>query len=61
MKLASENGVAIATRHFGDLDLKESSMRDWWDAYLKEVLKLRKSVKTGEEIVVAKLPIKKRG
>ena len=34
-------------------------MRDWWDAYLKEVLKLQKSVKPGEEIVVAKLPIKK--
>ena len=35
-------------------------MRDWRDAYLKEVLKLQKSAKPGEEIDVAKLPINKR-
>jgi len=29
-----------ATRHFEDLDLKESSVRDWRNAYLKEVREL---------------------
>ena len=47
--------------HFGDLNLRESSMRVWRDAYPKEVLILRKPAKPGEEIAVAKLSIKKRG
>jgi len=36
-------------------------VRNWRDAYLKEVRELRKVTKRGEEIVVAKLPNKKRG
>ena len=54
-KYANENGEAKATRHFVDLNLKESSMRDWRDAYLMEVRELQKLAKPGEEIFVAKL------
>jgi len=53
--------VTKATRHLVDLNLKESSVRDWRDAYLKEVLELHKVTKPGEEMIVAKLPSKKRG
>ena len=60
-KYASENGVAKATKYFVDLNLKESSVRDWRDAYLKEVRELRKMANPGDEIVVAKFPSKKRG
>ena len=60
-KYASENGVAKAVRHYEDLNVKDSSVRDWRDAYLKEVRIQRKTVKPGEEIVVTKLPSKKRG
>ena len=60
-KYASENGVAKAARHYKDLDVKESSVRDWRDAYLKEIRAKRKEAKPGEEIVVTKLPCKKRG
>ena len=34
-----------------DLDVKDSSVRDWRDAYLKEVGILRKAAEPGEEIV----------
>ena len=35
-KYASENGVASAVKKFKTKNLKESSIRDWQDAYLKE-------------------------
>ena len=36
-KYASENGEANGVRHYKDLDVKDSRVRDWRDAYLKEV------------------------
>ena len=60
-KYTSENGVAKAVRDCEDLNVKDSSVRDWRDTYLKEVHIQRKAVKPGEEIVVTKLPSKKRG
>jgi len=41
--------------------LKDSSARDWRDAYLEEVFILQKTAKPGEEIIVIKLPSKKQG
>ena len=60
-KYASKNGVANSVRHYKDLKLKESSVRDWRDAYLREVRLQKKTAKPGEEIIVAKLPSKKHG
>ena len=36
-KYARENGVASAVRKFKDKNLKESSVRDWRNAYIKEL------------------------
>ena len=36
-KYASENGVASAVKKFKDKNLKESSVRDWQNAYIKEL------------------------
>ena len=60
-KYANENGVANAVRHYENLNVKDSSVRDWRDAYLKEVRIQRKAAKPGEEIIVTKLPSKKCG
>ena len=57
-KYDSESGVANTVRHYENLKVKDSSVRDWRDAYLKEVPIQRKAA---EEIVVTKLPSKKRG
>ena len=60
-KYASVNGVANAVKHYKDLNLKESSVRDWRDAYLQEVCLQQKTAKPGEEIIIDKLPSKNRG
>ena len=47
-KYASQNGVVNAVRHFKHMSLKESSVRDWRDAYLREISLQKKTVKPGE-------------
>ena len=61
-KYASVNGVANAVKHYKHLNLKESSVRDWRDAYiLARGMFTAKTAKPGEEIIIDKLPSKKRG
>ena len=40
-------------------NLKESSVRDWQDAYLKELKARLKETKPGKEVIVKELPSKK--
>ena len=44
-------------RHYEDLNLTDSSMRDRRDVYLKEVRIQRKVAKPAEMIVVTKFPV----
>ena len=44
-----------------DKNLKESSVRDWRNVYIKELQDKRKTAKLGEELIVDVLPSKKRG
>ena len=60
-RYASVNGVASAVHKFKDKNLKESSVRDWRNAYVKELQDKRKTAKLGEELIVDALPSKKRG
>ena len=57
-KYTSKNGVASAVK---TKNLKESSVRDWRDAYFKEFKDKVKKAKPGEEVSVKELPSKKRG
>ena len=59
-KRAAEEGVASTVRHFAKKypKLKESTVRDWRNAY---VLELKKKRGEGNETVVKELPAKKRG
>jgi len=61
-KYAADHGVAAAVRHFQRLfptrKVKESSVRTWRNKYLED-LQIRKE--EGREMVVKKLPFKKRG
>ena len=59
-KYASENGVARTLRHFKDINLKETSVRDWKRAYEKE-LKSKCAMETGTDAGVKELLSKKRG
>ena len=59
-KYASEHGVASAVKKVKTKNLKESSVRDWQDAYLREFDELKKA-KPGEEVSVKELSSKKRG
>ena len=58
-KYTSRNGVASVVRKFKDKNLKESSVRDWQDAYIKELQDKQKTAKLGEEVIVDVLPSKK--
>lgn len=60
-KYASENGVSSAVKKFSDKSLKENSVRDWRDAYIRELQHKRKAAKLGEEVTVDVLPSKKCG
>ena len=60
-KYACEHGMAAALRHFKEMGLKETSVRDWRNAYQKIVNEKSKDAKVGEAIVIKTLPGKKRG
>ena len=60
-KYASEHGVATAVKEFDKKNLKESSVRDWRDAYLKDFKEKSQEAKPGEKVVVTALSSKKRG
>ena len=60
-KYAAEHGVAKAVRRFKDKELKESSVRDWKKAYLKELKSKVISATPGKEITIESLPVKQRG
>ena len=45
-KYASHNGVVNAVRHFKHMSLKESSVREWRDAYLREISLQKKNRQT---------------
>ena len=57
-KYTSENGVARTLRHFKDINLKETSVRDWKRAYEKE-LKSKCAMETGTDAGVKELLSKK--
>jgi len=61
-RYAADNGVTAAVRHYEKLyptrKVKESSVHTWRDKY-QEDLRIRKE--EGREMVVNKLPYKKRG
>lgn len=61
-RYAADHGVAAAVRHYQKLfptrKVKESSVRTWRNNYLRD-LQIRKE--EGREMVVKKLPYKKRG
>ena len=45
--------MANAIKHHKDLNLKESSVRDWRDAYLREVCLQQKTAKPGEKMIIS--------
>ena len=47
--------MANAVKHYKDLNLKESCVRDWRDAYLREVCLQRNTAKPGEKIIIISL------
>ena len=53
--------MASAVKKFKTKNLKESSIRDWQDAYLKKFKNKLKKAKPGEEVSVKELPSKKCG
>ena len=60
-KYGSEHGVAAAVRHFKSLNVKESSVRGWKNAYEKELKERSKEADLCEPVAVPALPSKKRG
>ena len=60
-KYASEHRVAAAVKEFDKKNLKESSIRDWRDAYQKDFKEKSQEAKPGEKVVVTALSSKKRG
>ena len=54
-------GVVKAVRHFKDKDLKQSTVRDWRNLYLKELRTKKMLAKVGKEVLVKTLTFKKRG
>ena len=60
-KYASKNGVAKALRHFKEMNLKETSVRDWKKLYEKELKSMHGSMTPGTSLVVNTLPSKKCG
>ena len=60
-KYASEHRVLNAVRHIKDMNLKESTVRDWRNIYLKQLHDKVKLAKPGEEVKVTSIEMKKRG
>ena len=60
-KYAGKHGVASAVKKFETKNLKESSVRNWRDAYLREFNDKLKKAKPGGEVSVKELSSKKRG
>jgi len=60
-KYTSDHGVAAAVKEFSKKNLKESSIRDWRDAYLRDFKEKTEEAKPGEKVVVTALFSKKRG
>ena len=60
-KYAYDHGVAGAVREFKEKNLKENSVRDWRNAYLKEYKEKLQEAKPGEKVIVTELSSKKRG
>ena len=61
-KYASENGISKARKYFKEMNLKETSVRDWKKAYEKALKSKCASSTPGEASVVIKtLPSKQRG
>ena len=58
-KYSSENGVAKTLRHFKQMNLKETSVRDWKKLYEKELKSMRGSMTPGTSLVVNTLPSRK--
>ena len=56
-KYACENGIAANIRHYASkqMNLKESTVRDWRRVYLSELAKKKQSADIGEELVVLEL------
>jgi len=59
-KYASDHGVAAAVKEFSKKNLKESSVRDWRGAYLKDFKEKTEEAKPGEKVVVTALSSKKK-
>lgn len=60
-RYASENGVPNTLKHFKELGVKETSIRDWKRAYERELKRKCESSAPGQAVVVKALPVKKRG
>ena len=63
-RYASTNGVRAAVRHFSvkfGKDLKKNTVRDWVKVYNKELRSKSASTDIGNDLVVIKLPSKRRG
>ena len=60
-RYASNNRVVKEVRHFKDKDLKQSTVRDWRNLYLKELRAKKKLTKASEEVLVKTLTFKRRG
>ena len=60
-KYASQHGVSRAVKHFKDMKLKESSVRDRRNLYLKQLHAEIVLAKPGEEVEVKSLKMKKHG
>lgn len=58
-RYASEHGVTKARRHFKDMQLKDSSIRDWRKAYETELKAKAKNAKPGELVSVSCLTSKR--
>jgi len=50
-KYVSDHGVVSAIREFKEKNLKESSVRDWQDTYLKDYKEKLQEAKPGEKFV----------
>ena len=60
-KYTSQHGVSRAVKHFTDMTLKESTVRDWRNLYLKQLQAEIVLAKPGKEVEVKCLKMKKRG
>ena len=59
-KYASEHGIT-RTEEIQGKNLKQSSVRDWQNLYIRELQVKRKKARIGEAVCVDALPIQKHG